>query len=48
MNATASYSLLPTTKLWLRGENLMRQKYEILVGYPMPRATFMVGVNVDF
>ena len=48
VNATASYSLLPTTKLWLRGENLMRQKYEILVGYPMPRATFMVGVNVDF
>ncbi len=48
VNATASYSLLPTTKLWLRGENLMRQKYEILAGYPMPRATFMAGVNVDF
>lgn len=48
VNATASYSLLPTTKLWLRGENLMRQKYEVLAGYPMPRATFMAGVNVDF
>ena len=48
VNATASYSLLPSTKLWLRGENLMRQKYEILAGYPMPRATFMAGVNVDF
>ena len=48
LNATVSYSPLQNMKLWLRGENLMRQKYEVLAGYPMPRATFMAGVNVDF
>jgi len=48
VNATVTYSPLTSTKFWLRGENLMRQEYEIMAGYPMPRATFMAGVNLDF
>ena len=48
VDATVTYSLFDGTKLWVRGENLMRQEYEILAGYPMPRATFMAGINVEF
>lgn len=29
--------------LWLRGENLLAQEYEINAGYPMPRATVEAG-----
>jgi iron complex outermembrane receptor protein len=32
----------------VRGENLLAQQYEIIAGYPMPRATFMGGVNINF
>lgn len=34
--------------IWARGENLLAQKYEINAGYPMPRATVMAGVNINF
>ena len=34
--------------IWVRGENLLAQKYEINAGYPMPCATVMAGVNVNF
>ena len=34
--------------IWARGENLLAQSYEINLGYPMPRATFMGGVSVNF
>lgn len=34
--------------LWLKGENLLAQRYEINQGYPMPRATVMAGVNLSF
>ena len=30
------------------GENLLAQKYEYIAGMPMPRATFMGGVNVEW
>lgn len=35
-------------QLWVKGDNLLAQCYEINAGYPMPRATFMAGVNVSF
>ena len=57
LNASVSYTLYhsPATthhspmsiSLWARGENLLAQKYEINLGYPMPRATFMGGISVD-
>lgn len=34
--------------IWVRGENLLARKYEINAGYPMPKATVMVGVNANF
>lgn len=47
-NATVNYALTKSVGLWLRGENLLAQSYEINLGYPMPRATFMGGVDLSF
>ena len=47
LNATVSYQLTRQMALWLRGENLLAQQYEINAGFPMPRATFMAGINVN-
>ena len=32
----------------VRGENLLAQRYEIMAGYPMPKATFLGGINLSF
>jgi iron complex outermembrane receptor protein len=48
LDAAVSYQLVRGLSLWLRGENLLAQSYEINLGYPMPRATFMSGVNIAF
>ena len=48
VNATLGYQLLPALRLWMRGENLLAQRYEVIGGCPMPRATFMAGVNLNF
>lgn len=48
LNTTLSYALTPGVSLWARGENLLAQCYEINLGYPMPRATVMGGVNISF
>ena len=48
LNASASYTLTRNVNLWVRGENLLAQSYEINLGYPMPRATFMGGVSLSF
>jgi iron complex outermembrane receptor protein len=48
LNASATYAATHNLSLWLRGENLLAQKYEINLGYPMPRATFMGGVSLSF
>lgn len=34
--------------LWVRGENLLAQRYEINAGYPMPLATAMGGIDIRF
>lgn len=47
LNATIGYNLAKSINLWVRGENLLAQKYEINLGYPMPRATFMGGININ-
>lgn len=48
LDASAKFRATKALQLWLRGENLLAQKYEINAGFPMPRATFMGGVNVSF
>lgn len=47
-NVRASLRATKWLCLWAKGENLLAQKYEINAGYPMPRATFMGGLNVSF
>ena len=48
LNAMLQYALPCHTHLWVRGENLLAQRYQINDGYPMPKATFMAGCSVDF
>lgn len=48
LNASVSYAVAKNISLWLRGENLLAQSYEINLGYPMPRATVMGGVQLSF
>ena len=47
-NVRASFRACRWLSLWARGENLLAQKYEINAGYPMPRATAMAGININF
>lgn len=48
LNATVGYAASKHARLWIKGENLLAWKYEYMAGMPMPRATFMCGVNVEF
>ena len=48
LNLSASYALNKMLSLWVHGENLLAQHYEINLGYPMPRATFMGGASINF
>lgn len=48
LNATVNYQLSSALQMWFKGDNLLGQQYEINTGYPMPRATFMTGINVKF
>ena len=47
LDASVTYAATRNISLWARGENLLAQKYEINLGYPMPRSTFMGGVSVN-
>ena len=47
-NVRASFRAIRWLDIWARGENLLAQQYEINAGYPMPRATVMAGVNLNF
>ena len=46
VHASVSYAVTKNFGLWVRGENLLAQRYELNLGYPMPRATFMGGMNI--
>lgn len=48
LNATVSYALCHPVTLWLKGDNLLAQRYEYIAGMPMPKATFMTGLNLEF
>lgn len=47
-NLRASLRVSRCLALFARGENLLAQRYEINAGYPMPRATFIGGIRLDF
>ena len=48
LNTTVSYALCHHVTLWLKGDNLLAQRYEYIAGMPMPKATFMAGLNLEF
>ena len=48
LNTTVSYALCHPVTLWLKGDNLLAQRYEYIAGMPMPKATFMAGLNLEF
>lgn len=47
-NLRASFRLSKWLDIWVRGENLLAQRYEIMTGYPMPGVTVMAGLNMNF
>ena len=46
-NLRGSFRICKWLNIWVRGENLLAQKYEINAGYPMPRATVTGGFNIN-
>ena len=47
-NLRASFRAARWLDIWARGENLLAQSYEINAGYPMPHATVMAGISINF
>lgn len=47
-NLRGAFRATQWLELFAKGENLMNQKYEINLGFPMPGATIMGGVNINF
>lgn len=45
-SAIVSLRVAKCLSLYLRGENLLNQKYEINAGYPMPGATLLAGAKL--
>ena len=43
-----SYKVCQWLEVFARGENLLNQKYEINLGFPMPKANVMGGFNLNF
>ena len=43
-----SFRILDWLSVYAKGENLLAQRYEIMAGYPMPRATVIAGLRFDF
>ncbi len=48
LNATLKYKINDIISVWAKGENLLAQEYEVIAGYPMPKATAMGGVKLSF
>ena len=47
-NVRGSFRAADWLGFWVRGENLLAQRYETVAGFPMPRATVMAGANIRF
>jgi iron complex outermembrane receptor protein len=47
VNARVDYRLLKCLDIFVKGDNLLAQKYETMLGFPMPRATVMGGINIS-
>ena len=47
-NVRGAYRLCRGAELFVNGENQLAQRYEINAGYPMPKATVMGGISLNF
>lgn len=47
VNARVAYRPLNWLEVFVKGDNLLAQPYETMLGFPMPKATFMGGVSID-
>lgn len=47
-NFRTSFQAANWLHIWLRGENLLAQRYEINAGFPMPKATMIAGMHMNF
>lgn len=45
-NARVNYNVIDWLNVFLRGENLLGQNYEINAGFPMPKTTIFGGIRV--
>lgn len=45
VDARIGYRPLKWMEVFVKGDNLLAQRYETMLGYPMPKATFMGGVS---
>lgn len=48
LSLRGSYRFCDWAEVFVRGENLLAQRYEINLGFPMPLATAMGGINLNF
>lgn len=48
LHALLAYRFSPVAEIYVKGDNLLNRNYETRYGYPMPRATVMGGVNLNF
>lgn len=46
IDAKVSYAMMQNIDLFIKGDNLLAQKYETMLGFVMPRATFLGGVVI--
>jgi iron complex outermembrane receptor protein len=47
VNARVAYRPLKWMEVFVKGDNLLVQKYETMLGYFMPGATFMGGISLN-
>jgi iron complex outermembrane receptor protein len=47
-DVTASYRIAKPVEVFVKGENLLAQRYETVAAFPMPRATVMAGIKCNF
>lgn len=47
-NLRGAFRATKWLEIFAKGENLLNRKYEINLGFPMPGATVMGGVNINF
>ncbi len=45
-NADVQYSFLPQAAAYLKAENILAKEYETVEGFPLPKATILVGLSV--